>query len=184
MVEVDVGTRGFFIDRDGVINRCQMHNGVSIPPKDLDSLQLLDGVEQAIEILKRTGIVPVVITNQPDVERGTQTRETVNQINRKIEVLTGITSFYVCYHDDASNCECRKPKIGMIKKASADLGIDIKRSYMIGDRWKDIATGQRAGVRESFFIDYAYSEKKPSQPYTLVKSLLEASLRVTNEGYL
>jgi D-glycero-D-manno-heptose 1,7-bisphosphate phosphatase len=184
MVGADFGKCGFFIDRDGVLNRCQILNGVSKPPKDLDSLQLLDGVEQAIRILKGTGIVPVVITNQPDVERGTQTREAVDQINRKIGVLTGITNFYVCYHDDVSNCECRKPRIGMIKKASADLGIDIKRSFLIGDRWKDIATGQRAGVRESFFIDYAYSEKKPSQPYTLVKSLLEASMRVTSEGYV
>jgi D-glycero-D-manno-heptose 1,7-bisphosphate phosphatase len=183
MVEVDVGKRAFFIDRDGVINKSQILNGVSKPPMDLDSLQLLDGVEQAIGILKGTGIVPVVITNQPDVERGTQTREAVDQINKKIEVLTGITNFYVCYHNDASNCECRKPKIGMIIRASADLGIDVKRSFLIGDRWKDITAGQRAGVRESFFIDYAYSEKKPSQPYTLVKSLLEASVRVTSEGY-
>jgi len=181
MVGKNFSKPAFFIDRDGVINKSKIVDGVCKPPSDLIGLQLHEGVVLAVENLMLSGITPVVITNQPDVARGIQSREIVEQINDRIKDLTGIVHFYVCYDDDTSNCDCRKPKIGLIKQSSNDLSIDIKRSFLIGDRWKDISAGQTAGVRETFFIDYSYPEKQPSQPFTLVKSLLEASVLVTRE---
>jgi D-glycero-D-manno-heptose 1,7-bisphosphate phosphatase len=181
MVKKTPNKLAFFMDRDGVINKGQIVDGLCKPPSDLVSLELHDGVVQAVENLLSSGITPIVVTNQPDVARGVQSREIVEQINSRIKDLTGITHFYVCYDDETSNCDCRKPKIGLIKQSSNDLDIDIKSSFLIGDRWKDISAGQAAGVRESFFIDYSYHEKQPSQPFTLVKSLLEASDLVTRE---
>jgi D-glycero-D-manno-heptose 1,7-bisphosphate phosphatase len=172
---------GFFIDRDGVINKSTVLNGIPTPPRNSHSVELIDGVAEAIDLIIVNGIVPVVITNQPDVSRGTQSQSNIEEVNNRIRTLTGLEYFYVCYHDEEAKCKCRKPKSGLITKAAEDLGIDIQSSYLIGDRWKDIGAGHNAGVKETFFIDYDYPEKRPTQPFTLVGSLLEASQIIINE---
>ena len=87
-----------------------------------------------------------------------------------------IDDIYVCIHDDDDYCDCRKPKIGMLKKASFKYNIDLNKSYLIGDRWKDIECGQIAKCKESFFIDYSYDEPKPIGKFKIVKSLFECAM--------
>jgi len=147
--------------------------GVPKPPRSPLEVVILDGVVEAVAILKEHKFVPVVVTNQPDVARGDATVIEIEAVNQRIQSLTTIKDFYVCFHDDFDACECRKPKPGLIFKAAKDLELDLSRSFMIGDRWKDVAAGLKAGL-DCFFIDHRYGERAPEQPYTGVSSLLEA----------
>lgn len=87
------------------------------------------------------------MTNQPDVARRTQTRAVVEAINARLGAELGLREFRVCYHDDGDDCQCRKPRPGLLRDAARDLGIDLESSFMIGDRARDIEAGKRAGCR-------------------------------------
>ena len=165
--------RAVFLDRDGVINKTFIVNGVPTPARSLDELQILPKVDEALNILRRSGFEIVVVTNQPDVSRGVLTKEMVHSLHRSLELELGIKYFYTCFHDDVDNCLCRKPKPGLLNLAAADLGIDLKQSFMIGDRWRDISAGQSAGCK-CFFVDYAHIERRPQMPYLGVSSLFDA----------
>jgi D-glycero-D-manno-heptose 1,7-bisphosphate phosphatase len=165
--------RAVFLDRDGVLNRSRLVDGVPTPPCSIGEVEILAGVIEGIKILKEHLLVPVVVTNQPDTARGLSTQSQVHSINHYIGSVTDIEYFYTCFHDDADNCDCRKPSIGLLKRAAKDLDLDIQNSFMVGDRWRDISAGQAAGCK-SFFIDYSYPEKQPEMPFTKVSSLLEA----------
>ena len=102
------------------------------------------------------------------------TIEESNKINRHIKENLAIDDIYICPHNDFDNCNCRKPKPGMILEACLDHNIDISKSFMIGDRWKDIKSGQLAGCTKTFFIDYEYKEAVPTGNYITVKSLYDA----------
>jgi D-glycero-D-manno-heptose 1,7-bisphosphate phosphatase len=162
-----------FVDRDGVINQSHFVDGVPSPPKSIQDVKIIEGVKQAIEILKSHAIVPVVITNQPDVARGTISKNDVLAINKYIGLHTGIEYFYTCFHDDSSFCLCRKPSPGLIFEASKDLDLNVSKSFLVGDRWRDIEAGQKAGCK-CFFIDYQYPEKQPTPPFIRVTSLISA----------
>lgn len=168
--------RAFFLDRDGVVNKTILMNGIPSPPKNLDELEILKGVPEAVSLLNENNLIPVVISNQPDIARNKLSLSQLRIVNQEISKLTGIQHFYVCIHDDIDDCDCRKPKIGLLKNAAADLDIDISKSYLVGDRWRDISAGHEAGTT-NYFIDYAYLEKGPEMPYTKVGSLLEAVQR-------
>ena len=172
--------RAAFLDRDGVVNRTILLDGVPRPPSSVKDVELLGGVVEAIQLLKSYDFVPVVVTNQPDVARGITSKTMVNQINSHIGTLSGIDHFYMCIHDDIDLCGCRKPMPGLIIQSASELGLDIPSSFMVGDRWRDIAAGQEAGCR-SFFIDYSYPEKAPENPFTTVFSLLEAVQIMTGD---
>ena len=163
-----------FLDRDGVVNLAYTRSGKPYPPKDLSQLVILPDVEESVKKLTKYGFVIVVVTNQPDISNGNSNYEIVNALHKKITLLTGIENFYVCPHIDSDNCKCRKPKPGLLLKAAEDLNLDVKKSYMVGDRWRDVGAGQSAGCK-NFFIDYNYSEKKPIEPFITVSSLLQAT---------
>jgi D-glycero-D-manno-heptose 1,7-bisphosphate phosphatase len=165
--------RGAFLDRDGVINETIFHNGINRPPNSIDEIIIIDGVTDAIQILEELKIIPIIVTNQPDVARGTATQMGVNKINTKIKELTGIQHVYTCFHDDLDNCLCRKPKPGLLLKATEDLILDLSKSFLVGDRWRDIEAGQILGL-DSFFIDNLKNKQMPVRPYTRVQSLFEA----------
>ena len=166
--------RAVFLDRDGVINKAFILDGIPVPPRNLRDLEILAGVREAIKLLKERNFVIVTVTNQPDVARGVVTEESVESINSYLGHELGIKHFFTCYHDDGHDCNCRKPKPGLLLNAAQDLGLDLQKSFMVGDRWRDILAGQTAGCR-CYFIDYRYSEKSPVLPFVKVSSLLEAT---------
>ena len=172
MVDFKSG-KGAFLDRDGVINATNIRDNLPIPPASVDDLIVLPGVVEAIEILISKNYIPIVVTNQPDVARGKISIDVVNKINEEIRRITKINFFYVCSHDEIANCDCRKPKPGLIIRAMSELQLNAKSSFLVGDRWKDIAAGQEIGLK-SYFVDNAYSEKKPLPPFIRVQSLIEA----------
>ena len=165
--------RAVFLDRDGVINRAIVRGGKPYPPDSLQDLEILPGVPEALGQLRATGFLNVVVTNQPDVATGKQRRAVVEAMHEALCSRLALDAVKVCYHVDADNCACRKPKPGMLQEAARELGIDLGSSYMVGDRWRDVAAAQAAGCA-AIFIDCAYSEKSPDKPYVAVKSLPEA----------
>ena len=164
--------RCVFLDRDGILNRAIVRGGLPYPPANLDEFQLLPGAAESCAALKAAGFLLVVVTNQPDVARGSQKRETVELLNHALISQIPVDDVRVCYHDGSDACDCRKPRAGLLLDAARDWHIDLSASYMIGDRWKDIEAGVRAGCT-TVFIDLGYSEKQPATPDTRVSSLAE-----------
>jgi D-glycero-D-manno-heptose 1,7-bisphosphate phosphatase len=162
-----------FLDRDGVINRAILVNGLPTTPTTVEEIEVLYHVKDSISRLNLSNFIVVVITNQPDVARGVTSRNQTDMINGAINDLVGIKHSYICYHDNSDNCSCRKPNPGNIFKAASDLNIDLDQSYMVGDRWRDIHAGQEAGCT-CFFINHGYPERAPMQPYFEVESLKHA----------
>ena len=129
----------------------------------------------ALGELKALGFLLVVVTNQPDVARGTLMRETVDAIHDRLKAVVLLDDIFVCYHTDGDGCDCRKPEPGLIFRAAEKYGIDLRASYLIGDRWRDIEAGERAGCK-TVLIDYGYSEQSPrSGPAVRVPSLRAAA---------
>jgi D-glycero-D-manno-heptose 1,7-bisphosphate phosphatase len=173
-----------FLDRDGVLNRAHVVDGVPHPPDSVQQLELLPGVEEACRRLREAGLLLIVVTNQPDVARGTQTLQEVEALNRELGSRLPLDEIRVCPHDDADECECRKPAPGMLLDAARERGIDLERSVMVGDRWRDVEAGRRAGCK-TVFIDWGYSERAPEAPDLIVRQLDEAVpwiLEISLEG--
>ena len=165
--------RAVFLDRDGVLNAPVVREGKPYPPGSVAALQVLPGVAEALSRLKAAGFLLIVVSNQPDVARGTTTRESVEAINAALAASLPIDEFRMCYHDNADACACRKPRPGMLVDAARAWDIDLAGSFMVGDRWRDVDAGRSAGCR-TVFVDYAYDERQPERVDLRVASLLEA----------
>jgi D-glycero-D-manno-heptose 1,7-bisphosphate phosphatase len=162
-----------FLDRDGVLNRTVVRDGVPHPPDTAAEVEILPGVGEALARLVERRLPLIVVTNQPDVARGAQTRDEVERINQHVGKQLGLTAFHVCFHDTPDNCACRKPKPGLLMEAARAYNIDLRRSFMVGDRWSDVAAGQAAGCR-TLLIDLPYSQSGRCSPDARVKDLGEA----------
>jgi D-glycero-D-manno-heptose 1,7-bisphosphate phosphatase len=168
-----VGRRAVFLDRDGVLNRAKVVDGRPHPPASVAELEVLPGVEDACRQLGEAGLLLIVVTNQPDVARGTQTIEEVEALNDALATRLPLGEIRVCPHDDDDGCECRKPAPGMLLDAAAEHEIDLANSVMVGDRWRDVEAGRRAGCK-TVFVDAGYSERPPDAPDLVVGDLGEA----------
>lgn len=136
-----------FLDRDGVLNKMVLRNEQPGSPRRVEEFQLLPGVRQAVELLRRAGLLVVVVTNQPDVARGFLPLGELERLHKRLRQWVPVDAIYTCPHDDADECTCRKPKPGLLLQASQEWNIRLPHSYMVGDSWKDIAAGQRAGCK-------------------------------------
>jgi len=172
--------RAVFLDRDGGLNRAVVQEGKPYPPANIDEMEILPGVPDAIKQLKAAGFVLIVVSNQPDVARGTTPRESVEAIHVYLAERLPIDRFIMCYHDSGDNCDCRKPRPGMLLTGGREFGVDLSASFMVGDRWRDVEAGASAGCR-TFFIDYAYDEKQPLSSDFRVSSLQEAASIIVSE---
>jgi D-glycero-D-manno-heptose 1,7-bisphosphate phosphatase len=166
--------RAVFLDRDGVLNRSATRSGRPVAPVSLEEFELLPGVVEAVEALRKAGFCLVVVTNQPDVGAGRLEQEVVEEMHRKLRDWLPIDDIKVCYHEDAAACDCRKPKPGMLVAAAGQWAIDLTASFMVGDRWRDVSAGKAAGCK-TIFIDYGYQESGPDKADFVACSLLEAS---------
>jgi D-glycero-D-manno-heptose 1,7-bisphosphate phosphatase len=172
-----MGLPAVFLDRDGIINRAVVREGRPYPPARLEDVEILPGALTSLHRLAACGYVLIGITNQPDVARGTQSREVVESINQLIQSRLPIREIFVCYHDNIDDCDCRKPRPGLIWQAAKKHGLDLSVSWMVGDRWKDIAAGQAAGLR-TIFVDYHYAETYQGIPadFTVVDTFFLADI--------
>jgi D-glycero-D-manno-heptose 1,7-bisphosphate phosphatase len=169
-----VSSRAVFLDRDGVINAAIVRDGKPYPPARAGDLEILPGVAGALADLRRAGYVLVVVTNQPDVARGTQTRAELDAIHARLSAELPLDAIRACLHDDADRCACRKPAPGLLVDAARDLDLDLAASVMVGDRWRDIDAGRAAGCR-TVFINHHYAERQPTSFDVELTSLAEAA---------
>jgi D-glycero-D-manno-heptose 1,7-bisphosphate phosphatase len=173
--------KAIFLDRDGVINRAVIKNGRPYPPSSLDTLEILPGVKEALESLHKAGYLLIVVTNQPDVARGKASKVTVDGIHQYMMANLPLDKILSCFHDDADQCNCRKPKPGALLNAAKEYKLDLNVCYMIGDRWRDVEAGQRGGCK-TVFIGYGYDEKQPESFDYKVRSLQEAATIILGEN--
>jgi D-glycero-D-manno-heptose 1,7-bisphosphate phosphatase len=165
-----------FLDRDGVINRAVERDGKPYPPRGIADFVILPEVPAACAKLKAAGFLLVVATNQPDVGRGTLDQSLVEKIHTYMVTQLPIDRVEVCYHpgQGKSNCDCRKPRPGMLLRAARDLHADLAQCWMVGDRWRDVDCGHNAGCR-TIFIHRGYTEELKHAPDFTAKNLLEAA---------
>ena len=168
--------RAVFLDRDGVINRAITRDGLPFPPMSMADFEILPGVPEACVKLKTAGFLLVVATNQPDVGRGIVPRELVEAMNEQMEKVIELDRIEICFHPGrgASDCDCRKPKPGMLLRAAKALDIDLAQSWMVGDRWRDVDCGHAAGCR-TVFIEGNYAEALRQKPNFSARNLAEAA---------
>lgn len=166
--------RAVFLDRDGVLNEALIREGRPHPPVSLDELRISADVPVLVARLRAAGFLVIGVTNQPDVARGSQSREIADALSHAVGRTTSLDALLACYHDDADACGCRKPASGLLEAAAARYEIDLSNSFMVGDRWRDIEAGRRAGCR-TLFIDYDYREERPMPP-------ADATVRSFEEG--
>jgi D-glycero-D-manno-heptose 1,7-bisphosphate phosphatase len=166
--------RAIFLDRDGVLNRAYERGGITYPPASVGEVELLPGVVEALQMLATHDVLLVVVTNQPDVARGTQQRQTVEAINRYLAERLPLHAIFTCYHDTPDNCDCRKPKPGLLLQAAQEYDIDLSQSFLVGDRWSDIVAGHAAGCR-TFLVATLYSQRERCAPDYEVANVLEAA---------
>lgn len=154
--------KAIFLDRDGTINK---YVGFL---RDIDELELIDGVAEAIRAINESGYLAIVVTNQPVIARGEITWKELREIHNKMETLLGLEGAYLdgiyfCPHHPHKgyegeiselkiDCDCRKPKPGLLLKAAEDFNIDMSQSWMIGDGENDVKAGEAAGCK-SILID-------------------------------
>lgn len=172
--------RAVFLDRDGVLNQAIVRDGKPYPPASLAELSIADDVLPALQQLKAAGYLLLGATNQPDVVRGKTARETVEAMNAHLMQVLPLDEMRVCYHDDHDQCACRKPKPGLILSAAEKFGVDVTKSFMIGDRWRDVEAGQQAGCK-TVWINVGYQERGPlTAPDKEAKNLSEAAAWILN----
>ena len=161
-----------FLDRDGVINRATVRDGHPYGPRRPEDLEVLPGVPDALVRLKAAGFALIVVTNQPDIARGNLSYSALLTMHERLTAVLPLDEVRVCCHDDADGCDCRKPKAGMLTRPPL---YDLGRSVMVGDRWRDIEAGRRAGCRATVLIDYGYDEALTAEPDVRLGSLSEAA---------
>ena len=181
------GLPAVFLDRDGTLNVQGVRGGLPYSPQSLEEFRLFPEAPDACARLASAGYVLVVATNQPDVGRGRQTQSVVEAMHARLrQLIPQIARVEVCYAPGTSHApelppdSRRKPEPGMLLDAARELELDLTRSWMVGDRWRDIECGRRAGVR-TVFIDFGYAEELPAPPDFAVRSIAEAAEVILRE---
>lgn len=160
--------KAIFLDRDGTINK---YVGFL---RNIDQFELIEGVSEAIKKINALGYLAIVVTNQPVIARGEVSFEELDEIHNKMETLLGkdgayLDAIYYCpHHPDKGyegerselkvECDCRKPKPGMLLQASKDFNIDLSQSWMVGDGENDIKAGKNAGCRTALIGNSSYGQ--------------------------
>ena len=155
--------RAVFLDRDGVLTEAPIRDGRPQAPLTLAQTRIALDAPAALARLKTAGFLLVMVTNQPVVARGEARRGEVEAIHVALQAALPLDACFVCYHDDADACACRKPLPGLLLQAAAEFQIDLAGSFMIGDRWRDMDAGAAAGCR-TVWIDRGYREPPPARP--------------------
>lgn len=163
-----------FLDRDGVINRAFVRDGKPYPPQTLAEFEVLDGVRESLHRLKDAGLRLVVATNQPDVAKGTQSRDVVDAMHDLLRATLPVDDIKVCWCLEGADCDCYKPRPGLLLEAARELDLDLSRSFMVGDRWRDVGAGRAVGCF-TIFIDRGYAERLVEPPHATCNDISTAT---------
>ena len=167
-----------FLDRDGVLNKPILRNGSVGSPRSLAEFELFEDAVDCVAKLQAAGLLVIVVTNQPDVARGTLDPKELERMHDWLKRTTAVDAIYACSHDDGDNCFCRKPKPGLLLRAASEWSITLSTSYMVGDSWKDIDAGNSAGC-QTFLVDPAQSQTGQTRASYRVRDLRSAVEMIT-----
>ncbi|MEZ5405584.1 MAG: HAD-IIIA family hydrolase [Verrucomicrobiia bacterium] len=148
--QITTQVRAIFLDRDGVLNVPLIKEGKPYPPQTLEAFEIYPEAVEACHLLKKQGFLLIVVTNQPDVERGTQFKPVIEAMHSKMNQLLPLDHIEVCYDSGNTASDFRKPAPGMILKTAKLFNVDLSQSFMIGDRWRDIDCGYNANCKTIF----------------------------------
>lgn len=148
--------RAVFLDRDGVINSVVLRDGKPASPRSLAEFRIEPDIGLPLERLRRSGFRLFAVTNQPDIARGFLDLQTLEQFNRQVMAGLPIEEVCVCPHDDRDCCPCRKPKPGMLMRLAGREGIELAKSFVIGDSWRDAQAARAAGC-VAIILDRLYN---------------------------
>jgi D-glycero-D-manno-heptose 1,7-bisphosphate phosphatase len=163
-----------FLDRDGVLNEIVLRNGSPGSPRLLSELRVVAGAALALGRLRDAGFTLICVTNQPEIRRGFLSRDNLEAIHAELRRQLPLDDLLVCPHDDEDRCDCRKPKPGMLLQAAAQNDVRLPASYMLGDRWRDVGAGARAGCRTVLLAGDHQDRAPDVAPDVRVHSLDEA----------
>ncbi len=173
--------KAIFLDRDGVIVRSKVINGKPYAVRSMKDFRILPYVIPLINKLKKKNFLIFVVTNQPDLKKGKLKLKNLILMHDKLLNKTKIDQIFVCPHNKDDNCKCRKPKNGLLKQASKIYKINFTKSYLIGDRKKDIDAGNISNCK-TIFIDRNYKEEKPINYNFRVSSFQKAISYILNDA--
>lgn len=164
--------KAIFWDRDGVLNLCEVREGKPYAPRRVEDFEVFPEAVDVLTELKKKGFFQVVVTNQPDVGNGFVQQEVVGKMHQRLREALPVDDVKVCYASQKEGSPMRKPSPGMLLQTATEYGIDLKESFMVGDRWSDVEAGKSAGCK-TIFLDRGYGEKRPKNPDFVVQSLEE-----------
>lgn len=167
-----VTNKAVFFDRDGVLNHAVVRNGKPFPPSHITDFIIYNDAFYCTTQLKKNGFNIFVVTNQPDVKSGLQSFETVQAMHDLLQKELPIDHIEICFDKDSS---FYKPEPGMLLAIAHNYGVDLRASYMVGDRWRDIGAGKKAGCRKTILLDRGYHEDLSYEPDHICKTLTEVS---------
>ncbi len=167
------GRPAVFLDRDGVLNRVLIRDGMPFGPMKFAEFVLVENAAADVRRLKAAGFAVFVATNQPELARGRLAPEALEAMHAKLRAEVPVDAIYVCPHDDADRCACRKPAPGLLLSAAREHGIDLGRSFMVGDRWRDVEAGRAAGCR-TVLVEMGYRETLKAPPDHVAAGLHDA----------
>jgi D-glycero-D-manno-heptose 1,7-bisphosphate phosphatase len=173
--------KAVFLDRDGVLNAPEIRNGRTYAPTSIDAFRILPGAIEAVQKLHDAGYFTIVVTNQPDLTTGKVDAQTVAAFHQCLQAAMPLDDIMICPHVNEDNCECRKPKPGLLIQAAEKHEIDLAQSFLVGDLWRDIDAAHAAGCT-SYFVDYGYDEPLRQEPNYIVRDLLEASRLIITQN--
>ena len=165
--------RAVFLDRDGVLSRALVVDGQPRTPMRAADFEVLPDAAAACRRLRGAGYLVIVVTNKPDIARGRLPSTELADMHAILRAEVPVDDIRVCPHDDDDCCGCRKPAPGMLRAAARDHAIDLDASVMVGDRWRDIQAGRRAGCH-TVLVDHAWREPRPDSPDAVVTDLTDA----------
>jgi D-glycero-D-manno-heptose 1,7-bisphosphate phosphatase len=145
-----------FLDRDGVLVETFVRGNRAFAPTTLADFHVVPDAAADVRRLRDAGLVPIVVTNQPDVARGHIAPDVLSAMHERLADEVPVQDILVCTHDSDAGCACRKPRPGMLQAAAARWGLDLPRSFMVGDRWSDVDAGRAAGCC-TILIERPYS---------------------------
>jgi D-glycero-D-manno-heptose 1,7-bisphosphate phosphatase len=140
-------TRAVFLDRDGVLNALVMRDGVAVSPRAMEDFAIVPDARTSVTRLKDAGFRVFVITNQPDIARGRMSKAVLDEMSSALRAEVPLDDIAICTHDDADGCDCRKPRAGMLHTLAERWQVDLPRSVVIGDSWRDMHAGRAANCK-------------------------------------
>jgi D-glycero-D-manno-heptose 1,7-bisphosphate phosphatase len=151
-----MGRRAVFLDRDGVLVETLVREDRAFAPVSLEEFRLEKDAGFHVGRLAEAGLLPIVVTNQPEVGRGLIAPAVLEEMHERLRKAVPVEDIFVCVHDSRDGCECRKPKPGMLYAAAEKWDVDLRRSFMVGDRGSDTEAGHTAGCY-TVLIERPYS---------------------------